>query len=179
MAVFKEALAACSSGVATLPVTDGLRPATVATEQSPGAASSGDGAQYAVNPDEEATPCCTSPDFEMRGCTSKRKILAHPTRDDRKPLGGLRLAIAYTGICRGSYWSQLMSFGLGICPHCGTENSVFRGVRSPMLRTPNELAKGASEGCDPAAHLVFWVCWHCDRQFQTEVMLHGVSRSEA
>jgi hypothetical protein len=68
-----------------------------------------------------------------------------------------------------------MSFGLGLCPHCATENSVFRGVRSPVMRTPNELAQAALDRCDPAANVVFWVCWHCNRQFQTEVTLQSAA----
>ncbi len=69
-----------------------------------------------------------------------------------------------------------MPFGLGICPRCGTQNNVFCGVMSPTLRTQGELAQAAPVRCEPAAHVVFWRCWRCGRQFKTEAVLQTAAR---
>jgi hypothetical protein len=44
-----------------------------------------------------------------------------------------------------------MPFGIGICPRCATQNSVFSGVGSPALRTQDEPAQAAPVRCEPAA----------------------------
>jgi hypothetical protein len=70
---------------------------------------------------------------------------------------------------------SLMPFGFGTCPGCGTENSVFRGVSSPMLQTLDELVQVAPGRFESAAYVVDWKCWRCGRQFQTEAMLQGAA----
>jgi len=67
-----------------------------------------------------------------------------------------------------------MPFGLGTCPYCGTQNSVFRGVTAPNSQA---LDKGAPDRRESAAYVVDWKCWHCGRQFQTEVTLQGAAAS--
>jgi uncharacterized protein with PIN domain len=64
-----------------------------------------------------------------------------------------------------------MPFGSGVCPRCGTCNSVLRGVMAPSLRAHGDVVQRAPKGGNPAAHIVFWTCWRCGRQFQTEAMV--------
>jgi hypothetical protein len=71
---------------------------------------------------------------------------------------------------------SLMPFGFGTCPCCGTQNSVFRGVKAPMFQALGELAPGAPDTRASAAYVVRWECWHCGRQFETEAMLQGAVR---
>jgi hypothetical protein len=71
---------------------------------------------------------------------------------------------------------SLMPFELGTCPCCGTENSVFRGVKPLLLQTLGEQALDRRES---AAYVVDWKCRRCGRQFQTQEMLQGADRAGA
>jgi hypothetical protein len=80
--------------------------------------------------------------------------------------------------CRGCC---LMPLGIGVCPRCGTQSggwchSVFCGDMPATLRTQDELAQAAPVRCEPAAHVVFWRCWRCGRQFKTEAVLQTAAR---
>jgi hypothetical protein len=69
---------------------------------------------------------------------------------------------------------SLMPFEFGTCPCCGTENSVFRGVKPLLLQTPDEQALDRRES---AAYVVDWKCCRCGRQFQTQEVLQIAARS--
>jgi hypothetical protein len=69
-----------------------------------------------------------------------------------------------------------MSFAIGTCTRCGTQNHVFRGVEAPMLQRLDELSPGGGERSDSSAYVVYWKCWQCGCQFKTEAMLQKTAR---
>ena len=69
----------------------------------------------------------------------------------------------------------LMPFRFGKCPCCGSQNSVFRGVKAPVFQAIDELAQVAPATRESAAYVVRWECWQCGRPFQTEAMLQGAA----
>jgi hypothetical protein len=60
--------------------------------------------------------------------------------------------------------SPLMLIGFGVCPYCGTQNHVFCTIEST---TPWD----ADEHLRPCPYVIRWVCFKCERQFNSEVWL--------
>jgi hypothetical protein len=65
----------------------------------------------------------------------------------------------------------MTKFTSGTCPRCGTQNRVFRGVEAPTLPGLDELAQEDPERSDSRPYVVYWECWHCRSEFETEATL--------